>query len=47
MFEYRGPIRRKSVLAKLARLFLLLVILLRILSSSLNTEKAFWACFLV
>jgi len=34
-------------LAKLAGLLLLLVILLRILSSFANMEKAFWACFLV
>ena len=47
MFEYSSPVRRKSVLAKVAGLFLLLVILLRILSSFANTEKAFWACFLV
>jgi len=47
MFEYSSSVRRKSVLAKLAGLLLLLVILLRILSSFVNTEKAFWACFLV
>ena len=47
MFEYSSSVRGKSVLAKLAGLLLLLVILLRILSSFVNTEKAFWACFLV
>jgi len=49
MFEYSNPIpvQRKSPLARTAALFLGLAILLRILSSAANTEKAFWACFLI
>jgi hypothetical protein len=46
MFEYSSPVRRRSPLARIAGLFLLLAILLRILSSVANTGKAFWACFL-
>ena len=46
MFEYSSPVRRKSPLAKIAGLLLLLAFLLRIASSVANTEKAFWACFL-
>lgn len=49
MFEFSNPIpvQRKSPLARAAALFLGLAILLRILSSAANTEKAFWACFLI
>jgi hypothetical protein len=47
MFEYSSPVKRKPLLAKIAGLLLLLIILLRIFSSFVDTEKAFWACFLV
>jgi hypothetical protein len=47
MFEYSSPVKRKPLLAKIAGLLLFLAILLRIFSSFTDTEKAFWACFLV
>src|SRR5262249_35987726 len=49
MFDYNNPepVHRKLTLAKIAGLFLFLAILTRILSSAANTEKAFWACFLI
>lgn len=47
MFEYSSPASRKPALARIAGLSLLLAILHRILSPFANTEKAFWACFLV
>ena len=49
MFEYNNgadPVLRKSPLVGIAGLLLGLAILLRIVSSFANTEKAFWACFL-
>ena len=47
MFEYSSPVRRRSPLARISGLLLLLAILLRILSPVANTGKAFWVCFVV
>jgi len=46
MFEYSSSVRRKSVLAKLAGLFLLLIILLRVLSLSCQHGEGLLGLFL-